>query len=167
MANKYYYLVATLPQLDFGKPAIITKEGFLEEARKWLSPSDINILEQVDINDFKRSIADLAPLKEWKKFNFNLCSQLKIARITRKHPLDEKPSQEAARIMAEATPLLSEKALEKKRFYFLEEIEVDYYFDLNFLVVYFIKLQIIERLMSFDTKRAHTVFENCSEVNYV
>ena len=49
--NKYYYLVAALPHLAFGKTPPITREEFLSECRKWLDPAAFGMLASVDINN--------------------------------------------------------------------------------------------------------------------
>jgi len=167
MANKYYYFVSTLPCIEFGKPIPVTKEAFLEEASKWLTSKDLSLLKQVDIRDLSQKTTDTDFLKQWKQYDVNLRQQLKQARSIRKNSLDEKPSQEAAEILSEQTPLFAERAFEKRRYDFLENIELDYHFDLNFLVLYFLKLQIVKRLESFSKEEAETVFKECCEVDYV
>ena len=42
--DKYYYLVSQLPLLVFDKETYLTTDSFLEEAEKWMSPSDYAVL---------------------------------------------------------------------------------------------------------------------------
>ena len=53
MPNKYYYLVASLAYLEFEKGLPVTREEFLSECGKWLTPVDFEKLAAIDINDFE------------------------------------------------------------------------------------------------------------------
>ena len=50
--DKYYYLIAELPTLFFGKEPGISVVKFLEEAQNWMDARDYKVLSQVDMNDF-------------------------------------------------------------------------------------------------------------------
>ena len=50
------------------------------------------------------------------------------------------------------SPLMAEEILNKARWRCLDELEFGHYFDIERLVVFFIKLQILERTSSFDAE---------------
>jgi len=166
MANKYYYLVSSLPYLDFEKPLPITKETFLNESEKWLTQEDLKRLSEANIHELTIFPKDLETLKLWKTFDNELRKEIATIR-KRSLSQEEKESQPGFReIFGQANPLLMERSLERKRWDFLNGIEIDYHFDINILIIYFLKLQIIERLASFDKKKGMEIFENLCEVKY-
>ena len=167
MANKYYYLISSLPYLDFDKPLTIDREWFLDEAKKWLTDKDLKILKSLDMDNFSVLSSDTDIIKEQKAFEEALRKDLKEARIIRRDNLDEKPPKQIRDVFQKANPLEMEKALLKKRWDFIEEIDLDYHFDLNALILYCMKLMILERLASFNKEDGLHVFENSCEVTYV
>ena len=50
------------------------------------------------------------------------------------------------------------------RWEFIEQEEAGHYFDLDFLILYFLKLQILERLVSFDKKKGQDRFESLTKI---
>ena len=50
------------------------------------------------------------------------------------------------------SPLMAEEILNKARWRYLDELEFGHYFDIEILVIFFIKLQILERISSFDAE---------------
>ncbi len=162
MSNKYYYLVSSLPYLEFGKPSLLTREEFLSESRKWLSPPDFFMLSRLDIDEFDLETKDSDLVKEWKSFDLEFRKELAGIRKERKKSLLEgKPAKE---ILEEPDPLLLEIKIQKKRWEFLEEDEYKYHFDMNALILYFLKLQILEKLAIFEKEKGKEVFENLCEV---
>jgi hypothetical protein len=166
MANKYYYLVSSLPYLYLEREPLITTERFLGECEKWLSDSDIAGIRSADLKNPVSTGPEVAATKIWNEFDRALRSQLSQARINRKKDHQEKPGDLVRLIMEQDNPLLMEQALEKKRWYFLNSIEAGYYFDTNKLVVYFLKLQILERLRRFDHEKGRSKLQELCEVRY-
>ena len=67
-------------------------------------------------------------------------------------------------IQEKKDPLEIEKEILLLRWNFLEDQEMGHFFDLSFLIIYYLKLQILERLFSFDKERGKERFENYSLV---
>jgi len=155
--DKYYYLVSQLPFLIFdGKPSI-NREQFLSEAEKWLSASDMKILLKADMNDFSHESAGLNILKEYKDFEKYLRGELAKWRKARKNKGEYKLPADIAGI-DKGTPLDIERKLLFLRWVWIESKEEGHYFDLGFLLMYFIKLQILERLFTFDAQKGKERF---------
>jgi hypothetical protein len=167
MLSKYYYLVSSLPYLRFGQASPIGKEAFLLECAKWLTRKDMDILSKASLNDFTIGPYDATIIREWKEFDFNLRKELALARTNRKYNRHEKSGPLVRLVLEEAHPLLMEQKFESIRWGFLESIESGNFFNLNFLIVYFLKLQISERLRSFDKETGKKIFESVCEVEYV
>jgi len=166
MLNKYYYLVSSLPYLKLGQENFINKEAFLLECKKWLSVKDIKVLSKVSLEDFSVMSGDTPVLQEWKEFDFALRTELASARNSIKRNRNEKPGPMVKSVLEEATPFLMEQVLARIRWERLDSMEAGNFFDLNFLMLYFLKLQIIERLKLFDKGRGEKVFQGICEVKY-
>ena len=166
MLNKYYYLIASLEYLEFDKAPPVTQSEFLSECRKWLDPDDFQKLAEVNINNIGISPRDPAIIKEWKAFDFTLREDLGGVREMRKKSLHETIPSRFLDLFEEPTPLLMEKRLAKKRWNFIEEKEFGYHFDTNTLILYFLKLQILERLSRFEKEKGKTRFEHLSEATH-
>ena len=166
MLNKYYYLVSSLPYLKPGQKSLISKEAFLLECKKWLSKKDTKVLSGAILGDFTVKSEDGPALRAWKEFDFTLRAELASARHAVKHRRNERPGPLAKSVLEEATPLLMEQALARIRWECLDALEAGNFFDVNFLALYFLKLQIIERLELFDKGHGEKVFQAICEVNY-
>jgi hypothetical protein len=166
MISKYYYLVSSLPYLRLGQKNSINTEQFLSECRKWLSAQDVKVLERVSIKDFSAQPDGPLVLMAWKEFDSNLRKELALARDNIKHGRHEKPGPLTKIVLEESTPLLMEQALARIRWDYLDSLETGNFFDLNFLTLYFLKLQIIERLDLFNREKGEKVFQGMCEVHY-
>jgi len=166
MPNKYYYLVASLTYLEFEKAPPITKSEFLSECRKWLDAGDFKKLAEINISNIETNREDPAIIKEWKSFDLTLRRDLGEVRKMRKKSLRETIPNWLMDVFEEPTPLLMERKLEKKRWDFIEEKEFGYHFDINTLILYFLKLQILERLSVFEKEKGKARFERLSEITH-
>ena len=160
--DRYYYLAATLPFLKFNEKTYLNRKGFLEEASKWLSASDFNILCKVDLDDFYFKRDDCAIVKEYKGFEKALREEIAA---TRKKQEKETAREFLKSYLLEGSPLDIEKKLLRFRWDFIDEKEQDNYFNLEFLIMYFLKLQILERLFTFDKDKGTVAFDVLSEIS--
>jgi hypothetical protein len=69
----------------------------------------------------------------------------------------------AQEVMSMANPLEAEEKLNRARWDYLEELEVGHFFDEERLVLYALKLQLLERRASFDRERGQERFEQLWE----
>ncbi len=163
MGNKYYYLVASLPYLKFQKHPLISKEAFLDECAKWLSEKDKALLESVDFRKEKKETNEL--IGKWDEFDKGLKREIARFREAKKSGMPEKSLSDTARsIMAEENPFLVEERFEKTRWDFLLNEELKYSFDINTLIIYFLKLEIMERLSEFNKEKGEEKFYKYCEV---
>ncbi len=162
--KSYYYFVSQLPFLKIDEKPYISSGAFLEEAKKWLSEADFIILSESSINDFNTRGDDTKLLRDYKNFDKVLRNELALIRGA----LEKKDQYRRSGIMLseilEGNPLEVEKNLAAFRWRFIEEKEKEHYFDLEFLILYFLKLQITERLFSFDKGEGQANFDNLCKV---
>ncbi|MGD2278979.1 MAG: DUF2764 family protein [Candidatus Omnitrophota bacterium] len=166
MQNKYYYLVASLPYLKFSGEPPISKEDFFQECGKWLAPEDMSALISADRHRYEERPEDPEASKTWKKFDTELRKELARIRAARKTSASYKTGDSLKSVMDQENPLLMEKKLERIRWDFLEDKEPSYMFDVNRLVIYFLKLKILERLDSFNKDKGEAFFYSLCEVHY-
>ena len=158
MQNKYYYLVASLPYLKFGEKPGITSGEFLEECSKWLSPADLALIKKIDISKPLTDGGDTELLSRLKSFDMR--ARRVLADIRRDiHPTERGLHERAKEVLGDKNPLDKERAIEKVRWDFSEGEEFKYTFDVNSLILYYIKIQILERLAGFEKEKGQKVFE--------
>lgn len=158
--DKYYYFVSQLPFLIFGQESYIDKERFLDEAKKWLSDKDFSTISGVSLNDFYPRDGDNEVLAKYKNFE----------RALREEIASFRKNESGARATSfnlnlnEGTPLEIERILLRLRWEFIESLEEGHFFDLEILILHFLKLQALERLLTFDREKGTVVFDKLCEV---
>ena len=105
-------------------------------------------------------------VKCWKAFDRDLRGELAGVRRAKREGARESIPMQLKDIFEEHTPLHMEKRIEEKRWAFLDEKEFGYHFDIYALSLYYLKLQILERLSVFDKERGREAFEELCEVRY-
>lgn len=166
MRNKYYYLVTALPYLRLEEKPAVSGESFLSECAKWLSPSDFALLESAGTADPPAPSNGNRILKEWRSLDASFRRDLSAARRIRQQASGERLPVSVASVFSKATPLLMEKEIAAKRWAILDGLEYGRYFDIDFLIIYFLKLRILERLISFNRDEGIKVFDDACEVQY-
>ena len=161
--DKYYYLACELPLLQFGETATLNRKSFLEEAEKWLGGGDFSVLLEADINDFSEGQNLPEILSDYREFERELRSELSLLREALKAKREYKISPALSSIVSEENPLDIEKKLLHFRWKFIEEKEEGHYFDLEFIILYCLKLQILERLFTFNKEKGIVVFDKLCE----
>ncbi|MFH1995627.1 MAG: hypothetical protein ABIJ27_01365 [Candidatus Omnitrophota bacterium] len=164
MANKYYYLVASMPYLAFAAANFPSEEEFLAECEKWLSLPDMAALAQARMSGFSMEQAATELLKAWKEFDTNARAELADAHPLLKAQSKANISETAREIYAKETPLAMERRFERSRWDFLDEKEREYHFDLQWLIIYYLKIKILTRLAGFEQTKGINAFSKVCEV---
>lgn len=157
--GKYYYFVSQLPFLAFGQNCRISKEWFLEQAEKWLSARDFSIISRTGINDFYPRNEDNPVLAKYKSFELALREDIAAFRKNENRPVNSFNLN-----LSEGTPLEIERKLLNLRWKFIESLESGHFFDLEILLLYLLKIEILERLAIFDKNKGMAIFDNLCEV---
>lgn len=170
MSRNYYYFAATLPMLSFGTRPPISAERFLEQAEEFLSPRDVAAIANARLLPPEKDGKGEAALREWIQFENSLRNE--VARFRAKKFArgsndccrgDYVPDLSLAALVAEAAgeddPLQVERRIDLARWEKLEEIELLHYFDLHFLIVYFLKLQLLNKWQSIREEQGRAVLE--------
>ena len=177
--SQYYFFVASLPGLSFETERTLSPDSFLEMAEANLSSPDMRALRRARI-DAPVELEDAPEVViEWQRFERGLRNELVKIRATRKAVdaaeyirRDDAGNDETSRIglaevareaFGEESPLTGEHALNRLRWAYLDELEVGHFFDLNRVIVYYLKLQILARERMFNREDGERVFTASTE----
>jgi hypothetical protein len=163
--DKYYYLVAELPTLFFGKEATISIDKFLDEAQNWMDGRDYHVLSQVDMNDFDPSKKINQVYDNFKLFEHKIRTDIALWREAQKRDQEYKPSSFPVSMIKEGNPLEIEIRFMEIRWQFIDELEREHHFDLGFLILYYLKLQILQRYFAFNKEQGLKKFQKLCEVD--
>ncbi|MDD5070246.1 MAG: DUF2764 family protein [Candidatus Omnitrophica bacterium] len=164
--DKYYYLASQLPMLRFEEKTGVTRDWLLSEAEKWLDSSSFSALSRFGLDDFYPAKKDRIVIKKYKKFEESLRTELMLLRQAKKSGQEFKPNFIPYRLIKDLNPLQVEKNLLRFRWDYIEEEEREHYSDFTFIVFYCLKVQILEKLFSFDKEKGNNKFQELCEVNY-
>ncbi len=156
---QYYYTVSSLPMLDYDDPGDLKYEDYLDECRKWLKPGEAAVLEASRISpERENTLPGIAEV--YRKWEISLRNELVLLRSASMglNPEDflapSEPFPDTAALAASAfkeeSPLEAENILNRGRWDFIESLKAGHFFDLEYLVLYSLQLQILERKRCFE-----------------
>jgi hypothetical protein len=169
MPNFYPYIIASLPLLNFRQKPAINSRGFLDSCAGLVTDRELaflkNILEGKEILP-----SEYMTLKRWVDFETSLGNELVKLRADRKrkdpHRYIRKNTYWDADIdyvemAAYKNPSIyeAEKLLDLERWRFLEELSFGHHFDFELLLLYALKLKILERWKRIDTAERERLLE--------
>ncbi len=163
--DKYYYFVSQLPYLKFESEPPFTREEFLEEALKWMTPGDFSALAGANSNKMVFAESRQQVLNEYKDFEYNFRQIIFNYREAVKNDTEVRVSETFWTILTEGNPLEVEKKLSCLKWGFIESLEVSHHFDAAAIILYFLKLQILERLASFNKVKGRKIFDKLCEIS--
>ena len=142
--------------LEFGMKMPFSYSYFLMFAQEQLSRDDVEIIKRVKIIPYEDIDERFFVLKEWRDFDRALRNELARRRAQRKSKDPDQyirgeyyPEPSIAGfvqwVVEQDSPLEAEISLERKRWEKLDELVKGHYFDIDYLVIYALKLQILER----------------------
>ena len=163
--DRYYYVVAQLPLLYFDKEPSISIDYFLQETQKWLSQRDYAILCQARYDATDVAVSGPKLLKEYVQQELYFRREIATWRKAQKEGADYKPDSFPISLIKDGNPLEIERALLKRRWDKISQLEPDFHFDLEFLILYFFKLQILHKLSLFNKEKGLSIFQKISKVD--
>lgn len=171
MPNYYTYLISSLPMLQFGANPPFSYEALLQKCRDLIPEEDVGILKTVSISgEYSCGAVRISTLKKWIDFDTALRNELVRVRSARRRIDAQRylrgdtftqPSL-AHNVMGayRSSGLLeAEKALDQARWQTLNELSVGHFFDLDSLIIYALKLQILERWQRINSADKTRVLE--------
>ncbi len=162
--DKYYYFITQLPTLSFAKETTMNIDTFLAEGEKWLNEKDYKLLLRVNKDKFSVHKSDPQILQMYKTFENKLRTDIAHYRETRQKNVEYKPTTFSSSLIKEKNPLEVETLLMEMRWNKIDEMERDHHFDLDYLILYYLKLQLLDRFFLFNKEEGLKKFKTLYEV---
>lgn len=148
--------------LSFGDKPAFSFEVFLEKCGDCIPEKDFNIVKGILSKNKSTQKEKNAFLQSWNDFDTDLRNELVKIRAHRNHMDTSKYLRQPRYVSVEIVHALtavtrnlsildSEKSLDQIRWNFLEESAMGHYFDLEFLLVYVLKLRILGKWERINT----------------
>lgn len=150
--------------LEFGIKPPLSYKDFLSHCKEQLYSRDIGIIKRATTAP-REDIKDPSPsLEEWKRFDNTLRNELAKARAIRKSKdpagyirgeywTDPFIASFVHWVVNQDSPLEAEISLDRFRWEKIEDLAKGHYFDIDYLVTYALKLQILERWQRISSGR--------------
>ncbi|MFH1457623.1 MAG: DUF2764 family protein [Candidatus Omnitrophota bacterium] len=170
MSGYYIYFISSLPMLHFGAKPPMALERLIQLSAELLSQEDVRLLEACPQQNIYEQKFNQPTLKKWRTFDTALRNELVKVRSSRKKIDPAKylrqdgftePAISHLALNAYRSPsiLEGERLLDAQRWRFLDELALGHYFDLDFLIVYALKLLILERWEKIKTADSKKLLE--------
>jgi len=177
--SQYYFLVASLPFLSYDGDHAAAPKEFLASAREQLTPHDYAVVTSARIDAPVELQPGPAVVTGWQRFERGLRNELvkvraaKLGTDAAAHIRTDEAGRDdtdrtgladiAREAFGEESPLSGENVLGRARWEFLNELEVGHFFDLDLLVIYYLKLQIVARRRQFNRDDGERIFRAATE----
>jgi len=162
--DKYIYFAAEMPGLKWGSEQLISEENFLEEAEKWMTPADYASLSETFVNRYETQNKS-SMYNDFLLFENEVRTELAEYRRAAKEGYEYKFLHLPMQLIKDGNPLDIELKLMKYRWDWLEEREFGHYSDSDFFVLYYLKLQLLQRVASFKKELGEEAFEKLIKQN--
>jgi hypothetical protein len=169
MSGGYYFLVASLPHLSLRAAPRLTPGQFLNWCVGQVSAAHYRVLAEVELFQARPARTALALLDRWHERERALRNALAVVRAEhlgvepaahlRNFRYDHALAGIAERFLTLDSPLATDEALDQVRWRFLEDLAFGHYFDLETLVIYLLKLRMLERRARFDPATGTALFD--------
>jgi len=166
--RQYYYVIATLPLLQYEDKPPLTLDDLYYSCRGNIQSEDLELLKTASLEP--TTTCNDETLEKWYTWETSLRNELVKLRSQKlgvesekyKRSGDVVPgiSDTAREAVNQDSPLAGEELLNKARWTFLDELEVGHYFDTAKLLVYALKLQLLHRRSTFTTDQGRERFEH-------
>ena len=157
MSAYYTYLISSLPTLAFGVKPPFSFEVFIQKCGTLIPDTETEVISRISSRGaFALQDEGSEVLKKWRYFDINLRNELVKVRAARKKvdPLKYLRHNEylepqvihiASLSLRNPSIFEAERALDLERWRLLDEISFGHYFDFDTLIIYALKLLILER----------------------
>ena len=171
--GQYYYTVSSLPYLSIESKPEYSIDDFINHCSAELSNNDLEILSEVSLVPKDSELSGLAILINWQAYTRSFRNYLvnlrakNLNREAKNYLRQGKESFEAyikaKQVSTIENPLEAENALIKGHFDYLYDLQVGHFFDLEFLIIYKLKLQLLIRKFSFIQELGIKNFDKIDE----
>ena len=164
---EYYYLVSSLPMLDFDAPPSISEEDFAGVCADWLSEEELERLDALSLIPSEDIRRNESAIDRWNVWETRLRNALAARRARRDNGGGDRAAEKFIRenldffseiddgvqeAFAKPSPLEREDVLDKLRWRELETLESGHDFDFDKLCVYKLKLLLLAKRAARNTE---------------
>lgn len=166
--NHYYYTVASLPPLELEARPLLSEEDFLDLCGRTVSERDHRILRENNLRRFQKGAVPSRPIPAFWQREESLRISLEELRSEKRGKEFSSGGIFISRVEARAiaktalqmtNPYEAELFLLRDRWDFLGNLESGHFSDLVNLAVYYVRLQLAERLAGFEPEKGHKNYE--------
>lgn len=158
----YIYLISSLPMLHFTAKPPFSFEKFLEVCQRFIPEEGMAVIKIAAEKPGYVYTNEQPTYKKWFAFDTALRNELVKIRASHKKIEPDKylrkdsfsgPSIAHIAIGAHRNPSIvdAERMLDQERWHILEELSLGHYFDIDFLIIYGLKLLLLERWERIDS----------------
>lgn len=169
----YYYFIATLPTLLLQQTPPVSYEEFMQTAERLLEGEDLKTLKAARLDNFEFDPAGNELFNRFQAWEINLRNRLAVLRAASRRNTEgnyERPAPSVpetaitARAAFEAAdPLQGETVQNRARWSLLSSLETYHEFDIEHLIIYALKLQILERSIAMSSSAGETAHQALEE----
>lgn len=164
-----YYLMSSLPILEFGSKLPLSSDVFLGECQHWLTGGQYEIIRQVMKSDAVAT--SQKTLRLWRAFYESLTNEAVWLRaselnIDPQEFLSAQPQQADPVVidvlvaaLKAGDPLTAQQMIDRLCWQKLDELELRHFFDLDQVIVYGLKLKILERYGEIASNKGRVKFD--------
>ncbi len=171
MGRSHYYFAASLPMIAWKGKLPMAVEDFLGTARRLLSEEDSALMHTLLEGSDSDVETDNDVACSWVQFDRNFRNETAWFRAQRLHKDPAKSVQGTKendpwlrRVVLEAAKmedlLEAETLLDRTRWQFLEDLAAGHYYDLEFIICYGLKLEILQRHQEYKSQKGNDVFND-------
>ncbi|MCA9405394.1 MAG: DUF2764 family protein [Candidatus Omnitrophica bacterium] len=175
MGRSYYYFAASLPMLDFNGKAPMSTDEFLNNCENLLQAADYKLVRAVLLNEDITTVNN-ACIRRWVDFNRAFLNEQVVVRAEKagKDPLDylrggrafeQKMSDVIQQAVKNPNLLEGTKLLDQFRWQFLDELAEGQYFNLEFILIYGLRLSIMEKYELYASARGGEIFKEYHNIH--
>ena len=152
----YIYLISSLPMLHFGTKPPFSFARFVSMCHSLIPDEDIDMIKTITLDGAYSYKGEQPTLRKWRSFDTALRNELVRIRAGRKHidPSKFLRGEDEAEIsinhiainaVRNPSILEGERMLDQARWHTLDEFSIGHYFDIDILIIYAIKLLMLEK----------------------
>ena len=176
MGHPYYYLVASLPTLEFEGKAPMSVESFLEDCRRLLAQDDFSLMQDLLVKGVGEAETDHPFLKSLVEFETRLRNEAAWFRSSRLHKdpslyirgtrsFEPSLTEVIHQASKSLNPLETQRQLDRCVWLFWDEALTGHYYDIEVLFIYGLKLKMLERYQAYaSADKGREIFEKLKAV---
>ena len=157
MELKYYvYLISSLPMLHFGARPPFSYARFIAACEGLIPLGETDALRALNLAVQDAVSVGRPILKKWREFDTALRNEMVKIRASRrkidpsKHLradgyTEARLHQAVLQAYRNPSPIDGEKALDQEKWHYLDDLSLGHYFDFDALVIYGLKLLVLEK----------------------